>query len=223
MLPCLQPSGRRMWRSALAALLVAAAAPALAAAPASFADALFARMAQKPPVATPFVQVAYRGVLDRPLIVSGTLRWAGGDRLERDIERPFKATAKVGNGEIAIQRGSGDVHHVALAQAPQVAALLTGFRALLGGDAAILAQDFVVGAEGNAAHWVLTLTPRGADLKRQLQSIVIDGRARTPRCLTLHEANGDTSITLLGSLAKAGLRSAAPLESAVAARCRNDP
>lgn len=212
-----------MRRSVVAALVLAVAAPAFAATSAPLADSLLARVAQKPPVATPFVQVAYRGVLDRPLVVSGTLRWAGGDQLERDIEQPFKETAKVGNGEIAVQRGNGAVHTVALAQAPQVAAMLTGFRALLGGDAAILAQDFVVAAAGSEAHWVLTLTPRAADLQHQLQSIVIDGRAGTPRCLTMHEANGDSSITLLGPLATAGLRSAAPLESAVAARCRNDP
>ena len=68
----------------------------------------------------------------------------------------------------------------------------------------------------------MTLTPRTSALKRQLASIVIDGRGNEPRCLTVTDANGDSSITLVGALAKQGLRSAAPLESALAARCRNE-
>jgi hypothetical protein len=58
-------------------------------------------------------------------------------------------------------------------------------------------------------------------MQRQLGSIVIDGGGDSPRCLTLTDANGDRSITLVGQLAEQGLRSAAPLESALAARCRN--
>jgi hypothetical protein len=94
---------------------------------------------------------------------------------------------------------------------------------LLGGDLAALRQDFALAAAGSQSHWVVTLTPRTAELKRQIASIVIDGRAHDPRCLTVHDANGDTSITLLGAMAAQGLQSAAPLESALAARCRNAP
>ncbi|TAN04973.1 MAG: outer membrane lipoprotein carrier protein LolA [Rhodanobacteraceae bacterium] len=212
--------GKRMRRSALALLALtlatAAAAPPLAA-------RLLAGMARTPPTSTPFVQVSYRAVLARPIIVLGTLRWAGGDRLERDIEQPFRQTAKINGGEISLQRGSGEVQHVPLAQAPQVGAMLAGFRALLGGNLTVLQQDFVLTAEGDPAHWVVTLTPRTPALRQQLASMVIDGRAHDARCLTVHAANGDTSITLLGALARRGLQSAAPLQSAVAARCRNDP
>ena len=178
-------------------------------------------MAKTPPVSTPFVQVSYRGVLDRPLVVSGTLRWLGGDRMQRDIDKPFKETAKIGDGELSVQRGSSEVHRMPLARAPQAGAMLAGFRALLGGDVSALQQDFALSAEGDAAPWVITLAPRTSQLKRQLASIVIDGRAHEPRCLTVTDANGDSSITLVGAMAEAGLRSAAPLESALAARCRN--
>ncbi len=200
--------------SALIAATAAAAQPGLA-------ESLLAGIAKTPPVATPFIQVAYRGVLDRPLIVSGTLRWLGGDRMERDIAKPFRESAKIGDGEVAVQRGSGEVHRMPLARAPQAAAMLAGFRALLGGDASALRQDFTLAAQGDQARWVITLTPRNAQLQRQMKSVVIDGRAHEPRCLTLTSANGDSSITLVGQMAAQGLRSAAPLESALAARCRN--
>lgn len=211
----------RAFRSLSIVLALATTTAAAAAAAPGLAESLLAGIAKTPPVSTPFIQVAYRGVLDRPLIVSGTLRWLGGDRMERDIAKPFKESAKIGDGEVSVQRGSGEVHRMPLTRAPQAAAMLTGFRALLGGDASALQQDFTLAAQGNQARWVITLTPRSDQLKQQMKSIVIDGRAQEPRCLTLTGANGDSSITLVGALAQQGLRSAAPLESALAARCRN--
>lgn len=196
------------------------AVAAVAAAP-GLAQSLLAKLARTPPVSTPFIEVSYRGVLSRPLVVEGTLRWLGDDRLERDITQPFKETAKAGDGELSVQRGNGEVHRMPLVRAPQVGALLAGFRALLGGNLATLEQDFTLAAQGDDARWVVTLTPRTTTLRRQLASIVIDGRGREPRCLTVTEANGDGSITLLGAMASAGLQSAAPLQSALAARCRN--
>ena len=212
----------RGFRDALliAACLMLVAGVALAGAP-GLAESVLAGMAKMPPVSTPFVQVSYRGVLDRPLVVSGTLRWLGGDRMQRDIEKPFKETAKIGGGELSVQRGSGEVHRMPLTRAPQAGAMLAGFRALLGGDVPALEKDFTLAADGGKAHWVITLTPRTGELKRQLTSIVIDGRNEETRCLTVTDSNGDSSITLVGPMATQGLRSAAPLESAVAARCRN--
>ncbi|TAN03740.1 MAG: outer membrane lipoprotein carrier protein LolA [Rhodanobacteraceae bacterium] len=210
---------RALRRLAVACLALTATA-ALAAAP-TLAESLLAKLAKAPPVSTPFIQVSYRGMLDRPLVVSGTLRWLGGDRMQRDIDKPFKETAQLGDGELSVQRGSGEVHRMPLARAPQAGAMLAGFRALLGGDLAALENDFALSAQGSQAHWVITLVPRTDQLKRQLASIVIDGRTEAPRCLTMTDANGDTSITLVGAMAKQGLQSVAPLESALAARCRN--
>ena len=207
-----------------AAFAFAACATATTAAPASgLAESLLAGMAKTPPVSTPFVDVSYRGVLDQPLIVSGTLHWLGDDRMERDIDKPFRETAKIGNGQLSVQRGKGEVHRMPLSRAPQVGAMLAGFRALLGGDVSALEKDFTLSADGGEAHWVITLTPRTYRLKQQLASIVIDGREHEPRCLTVSNTNGDSSITLVGAMAKQGLRSVAPLESALAARCRNEP
>lgn len=210
----------RAFRNALAAFALTATATAAMASP-GLAEALLAGMAKTPPVSTPFVLVSYRGVLDRPLVVSGNLRWLGGGDMERDIAKPFKETAKIAGGTITVQRGSGEVQRMPLARAPQAGAMLAGFRALLGGDVSALQKDFTLSAEGSEAHWVITLTPRADALKRQLTSLAIDGRNHEPRCLTMTDANGDSSITLVGAMAEQGLRSSAPLESALAARCRN--
>lgn len=210
----------RRLRSALAGFALSAGT-ALAAGSPPLAESLLASLAQAPPVSTPFVQVSYRGVLDRPLVVSGTLRWRGGDRFEREVTAPFAATATIDGGELSMQRADGRIERLPLAQAPQVAAMLAGFRALLGGDAAGLRRDFTLSAQGAPKRWVVTLTPRAAALQRQLASIVIDGRERTARCFTVNDPDGDVSITLLGALAVRGPGSVAPQQSAVAALCRN--
>jgi hypothetical protein len=212
----------RAFRDALVAVALTATATAAFAAP-GLAESLLASMAKTPPVSTPFVLVSYRGVLDRPLVVSGNLRWLGGDHMQRDIDKPFKETATIADGTITVQRGSGAAQQMPLARAPQAGAMLAGFRALLGGDVSALQKDFTLSAQGSTAHWVIRLTPRTDAIKRQLTSLVIDGRDHEPRCLTMTDANGDSSITLVGAMAEQGLRSSAPLESALAARCRNNP
>ena len=122
---------------------------------------------------------------------------------------------------MSVERPGHPAQTMPIARAPQMGAILAGFRALLGGDTQVLARDFDVRAAGNPARWLLTLTPRSDELKYRVRSIQIDGRDDAPRCMTLNEADGDTTITLLGKLAGQGLRSTAPQQSAVAALCRN--
>lgn len=210
---------RRLPRLGSAALAVLVAIVAGAATP-DLATAILARMARTPPVSTPFVQVSYRRILERPLVVSGTLRWLGQDRFERDIAQPFTETAKIGADELSVQRGSGQVRRIPLARAPQLGALLAGFHALLGGDASALAPDFAVAATGDATRWSIALTPRSAALRQQLASIDLTGAGTDADCLVLNDANGDTSVTLLGAFARAGVPDPAPPRAALLAQCR---
>lgn len=203
------------------ALLTLLPIAALAANP-DLAQTILARMARRDSAQTPFIEVSYRGMLDRPLVTSGQMKWLGGDKLERDVEKPYQAIARIGDGQMSVERAGHPAQTVPISRAPQMAAIIAGFRALLGGDTAALSRDFDVRAAGNPARWVLTLTPRAGELKHRVQSIVMDGRNDAPRCMTLTEADGDTTITLLGTMAEQGLQSAAPQQSAVAARCRND-
>lgn len=216
------PGDRVKTTTRIACALLASVPLAALASSAELATGILAGMAKQGTAQTAFIEVSYRGMLERPLITSGTMKWLGGDKLERDVEKPYKAVAKIGDGQMSVQRAGHPVQAVPIARAPQMAAILAGFRALLGGDTATLARDFEVNAVGNPARWVLTLTPRSGELKHRVQSIVIDGRDDAPRCMTLNESDGDTTITLLGALAEKGLRSAVPQQSAVAAYCRND-
>lgn len=186
------------------------------------AQTILAHLSKAGSAQVPFIEVGYDSMLDRPLITSGTMKWLGGDRLERDIDKPYKMVAKIGDGQMSLQRGNRPVQSMPMSRAPQIAAVLSGFRALLGGDSAQVMRDFEVRAAGNPARWVLTLTPRADELKRRMQSIVIDGRDGAPRCMTMTGNDGDTTITLLGDTARKGLPSSMPQQSALAAFCRND-
>lgn len=188
---------------------------------ADLARTILAHLSKPGSAQVAFVEVGYNSMLDRPLITSGTMKWLGGDRLERDIDKPYKMVAKIGDGQMSLQRGDHPAQSMPLSRAPQIAAVLSGFRALLGGDAAQVARDFDVQAAGNPARWVLTLTPRTDALAHHAQSIVIDGREDAPRCMTMTGNDGDTTITLLGDTARKGLPSSMPQQSAVAAFCRN--
>jgi hypothetical protein len=212
--------GRVLSRS-VCALLVALPLAA-SAADTGLAQTVLKSLARPGSAQVAFIEVSYRGMLDRPLVTSGTMKWLGGDRLERDVEKPYKAVAKIGDGQMSVERAGHPAQTMPISRAPQMGAILAGFRALLGGDITQLSQDFDVRASGNPARWLLTLTPRAGELKHRVQSILIDGRDDAPRCMTLNESDGDTTITLLGKLAEQGLQSSAPQQSAVAARCRND-
>jgi hypothetical protein len=185
------------------------------------AQTILKSMARPGSAQVAFVEVSYRGMLDRPLITSGTMKWLGGDKLERDVEKPYQVVAKIGDGQMSVKRAGHPAQTTPIARAPQMGAILAGFRALLGGDAETLSRDFEVQASGDTARWVLTLTPRSGELQHRVQSIVIDGREGAPRCMTLNEADGDTTITLLGKTAEKGLRSTVPQQAAVMALCRN--
>lgn len=219
---CTSPMRRsdvRLLRVVAFVLLASCACGAIAAN--DLAATILSDMAHKDSAQTPFIDVNYRGMLDRPLITTGTMKWLGGDQLERDIDKPYQVIAKIGNGQLSVQRAGHPVQTTPISRAPQIAAILTGFRALLGGNITQLSQDFSVSAAGNTSKWVLTMTPRHDELKQRVQSIVIDGRDDQPRCMTMLEADGDTTITLLGAAAKAGLPGVTPQQAAVAALCRN--
>jgi hypothetical protein len=216
------PVERGRLLSRIGCALLVALPLAASAADTGLAQTVLKRLARPGSAQVAFVEVSYRGMLDRPLITSGTMKWLGGDKLERDVEKPYKAVAKIGDGQMSVERPGHPAQTMPISRAPQMGAILAGFRALLGGDIAQLSQDFEVQATGDPARWLLTLTPRSSELKHRVRSIQIDGRDDAPRCMTLNETDGDTTITLLGALAEKGLPGAVPQQSAVAAFCRND-
>ena len=203
------------------AMLQANPQPAVDKATPSDAAALIARLAHPAPARTAYSEVRFVRMLRKPLVLRGELEYGGAERLGKTVTAPYQETMTIADGNVVVQREGHGERKFALDRAPELQALLSGFSALLGGDAATVQKNFTLQLVDNAQNWTLTMTPSSA-LSRHLRDMVVDGAANEPRCFTLHESSGETSIMLIGPLAAAKLPEA-PTADALAALCRATP
>lgn len=186
------------------------------------AAALIARLARPAPAVTDYVEVRFVDLLTRPLQLHGELEYRGDASLVKRVAEPYRETTTIAAGQVTIERSGKPTRRFALTRAPELAAFLESFAALLGGDTARLAQTYDIRVTHDAGHWRLTLTPRAARLRKHLAEIAVDGSADTPRCFSVQEASGDASVLLVEAAAKATLTQA-PTRESLAALCRGTP
>ena len=179
---------------------------------------MIARLARPAPASTAYTEVRFVHLLRKPLVLHGQLDYQGPGRLGKRVDAPYRETTAIADGAADVVREGRAPRHFDLQRAPELKALLTGFSALLGGDAATLQQLYTITFMDNNAVWTLTLTPRAPDLARHLHALTVAGNANEPRCFTLQQADGDSSTMLLGALATAVLPQP-PTPGAVAALC----
>jgi hypothetical protein len=201
------------------ALLLAATLSASPPPAAADADALIARLARPTPAHTSYTEVRFVHLLKRPLVLRGELEYGGTDKLGKSIIAPYRETLRVDAGAVTVQREGQGERHFPLERAPELQALLSGFSALLGGDAMALRRHFGVTLTQDAARWTLTLTPSEAGLAKRLTSLVVDGSGTEPACFTSSETNGDASVMLVGAHAADKLPEP-PTLAALSALCR---
>lgn len=192
------------------------------AAPPPEASALIARLARPIPAQTAYTEVRFLHQLTRPLVLHGELSYGGPGKLGKRVDAPYREDLRIDGDAVEVDRAGRAPRHFALSRAPELRMLLNGFSALLGGDASTLNAAYTFSIVENAPNWTLRLVPRDADLSRQLRALVVDGAANEPRCFTLQQANGDSSVMLLGALATRALP-VAPTPEALAALCRATP
>lgn len=179
---------------------------------------MIARLARPVPASTAYTEVRFVRLLRKPLVLHGQLDYGGPGKLGKRVEAPYRETTTIADGAVDVVREGRATQHFDLERAPELKALLTGFSALLGGDAAELQQFYTIDFVDNAANWTLTLTPRAPELGRHLRALIVAGSASEPRCFMLRQVDGDSSTMLLGALAGATLPQP-PTPAAVAALC----
>jgi len=167
--------------------------------------ALIAGLKRDLPARTPYTEVRFAQMFDRPTIARGELEYLGPGRLGKRVDAPYHETTSIADGQVKVQRGERKPREIALGQIPELEGFLRGFSALLGGDAATLERDFSVTARNDAARWRLELAPKDARLARRVASIVVDGAGKAARCFTINDADGDSSVMLVEALAAAEL------------------
>lgn len=158
-------------------------------------------------------------LLRAPLIVSGELGYSGPDSLDRRVTTPYREHTAIRGESVKVEREGEKPRSFALKHAPELRGLLSGFSAMLSGDATSLRQTFTVEREGDDEAWTLELTPSDPKARRRLQQIEVAGRQSEPRCFSMTTADGSSSVLLLGAASNEPVTTAVTLV-ALQRRCR---
>lgn len=200
----------------LACLL--AAGPTSAAPPDSTAsrveaDWVLAKLARPVPMRTGFVELRGSPLLKAPLRIEGEYRRPSEGTLVREVRVPYAETTTIRAGEVQIARGGKTPRTFSLSRAPELGGLQASFGALLSGDRVLLERHYAIAVNGTRGHWVMTLTPKSAELAATLRSVVLHGRGAELRCIETQPAKGDLQRTLLAGAARsaAGIADAGAL------------
>jgi hypothetical protein len=185
------------------------------------ADSLIAGLARDPPATVAFAEARFSALLLAPIIVSGELAYPAPASLDRIVTAPYRERTSIRGDSVTVAREGERARTFALRRAPELRGLLTGFGALLAGDAAAIENDFEVGISGSADAWRLELTPRDDAVKRRLTSLVASGPGDTSgdlRCLVIRSAQDGNAqegatVMLLGAAAADGIAADATLAS----------
>jgi hypothetical protein len=184
-------------------------------------DALVARLARPAPASVAFQEIRFSTLLREPLRVSGELSYTGPGALDRKVTQPYEEHTMIRGESVRVEREGEPARSFALKRAPELRGLLSGFTALLNGDAEGLKREFKVSVEGADEAWTLKLEPLDPKARRRIQRIVVNGGGTEPRCFSMLNGQGGGSVMLLGESAKADLGSAPTLDS-VLSRCRGE-
>ena len=133
--------------------------------------------------------------------MAGELGYSGATSLDRRVTTPYSEHTAIRGESVKVEREGEKPRSFALKHAPELRGLLSGFSAMLSGDASALRQNFAVQMSGDQNVWRLELTPTAAKAKRRLERIDITGRGDQPRCFSMLTADGASSVLLLGEVA----------------------
>jgi hypothetical protein len=173
-----------------------AAPPAPKASESKGLDALLERCAKSPGLTARFVEDKQIALLSVPLRSEGALHFSPGRGLVRHTHKPSKQSVLVTDKELVFWDGKA-TKRVALGSSAPIETFARAFSLLLRADRAALEKDFVLTFHTKDApdEWSLDLVPIGAELKKVIASMAIEGRGLDLSVLRVREANGDVTTT----------------------------
>lgn len=145
-----------------------------------------------------FTEQRNSDLFERPLILSGTLRYDSPARVEKRIDTPFKERYVVDGDVLRIERGGKRPRTVLLREHPALWAFVESFRATLAGNLSTLQRFYEVSLEGDRAHWRLLLRPRNEQMRELVNSIRIEGSNADITAIEILEVGGDSSRLSIG-------------------------
>lgn len=199
-------------------LLLAGATARASDSPAAL-EALLQQLARPAPTATAFTEQRESALLSEPLLLRGMLRQPDADTLVREVESPYLERSTIRAERVVVERADGSSRRFGLRNAPELAALLDSFRAMLGGDRSLLERHYRTELLGQVdANWQLDLIPRSARQQRRIAKVRLFGQGNELACMQIVQGDGGSSHMLLGEAATATGDDA--LDVALATHCR---
>ena len=171
--------------------------------------ALMAQLAQRKGGEARFTEERTVSNLDDTLRASGRLSFQAPDRFARYTEEPRAESMEVQGNQVLLKRGTR-TRQMALDAIPELAALADAMRGTLNGDAVALQRHFKTQVSGNAARWVLLLTPLDTRLARSVRQLEIAGTGSEVRSIDLLLVGGDRSLMLISPIVAPAAAAPAP-------------
>ena len=142
-----------------------------------------------------FVETRHIALLTRPLELKGSLSYERPHRLAKHVQSPVDELLSVdGEALTLLNKTKGEQRVISLREQPAAGALVASLRATLAGDRAELERHYKVALSGSRASWTLSLTPRNAQVRRQVESITINGAGPRIERIESVETSGDRSL-----------------------------
>jgi hypothetical protein len=183
---------------ALTALILAAMSTWAAAAEPLDARTVVGKLARPAPAVIDFTEIRFSALLKEPVIVSGTLGYAGPQTLDRTVTSPYREQTQIRGDAVKVKREREAERSFSIRRAPELQGLLHAFAALLTGDHSLLERSFQISASGTEEKWQLELTPREPRFRKRVRAVEIQGRADQPQCFWIVNDDQAASVMLLG-------------------------
>ncbi|MFL6549192.1 MAG: LolA-related protein [Povalibacter sp.] len=162
------------------------------------AETLISRLARPAPATIDFTEIRFSPLLKEPVIVSGTLGYAGPDTLDRHVTSPYREDTEIRGDAVKVRRPGEPERSFAIRRSPELQGLLNTFSSMLAGDHSVLERSFEISVSGNDDAWQLALTPRDPRFSKRVSVVNIQGHADQPQCFWIINKDAGASVMLLG-------------------------
>jgi len=162
-------------------------------------DQLMQSLAQTRSDRARFFEKKFIAMLDKPVESSGELLYRAPDHLEKRTLKPKPESMTVDGGTLIIERGR-QTHRLQLQDYPELAAFIDSIRGTLAGDRKALERNYRLSLEGTAERWTLQLVPINEKMLAVVKRIHIAGVRDSVRSIEITQADGDSSLMLIGKI-----------------------
>ena len=139
---------------------------------------ILAATAIQPPASVNFREERHNPMLREPLVLTGTMEYLERGKLRKRVETPFQESYLVEPGQVSIERDD-EAEVIRGRQGRVIAGFLGGIENILAGDIQALEETFETELTGVLDDWTLTLTPRSKRMARHMESLVVNGNAKS--------------------------------------------